>query len=334
MSRLIPVVLSGGSGTRLWPLSTPARPKQLHALVGDRPMLVETVRRLDGLGADSPVIVCGEAHADALRAVLHGDEAQVVAEPIGRNTAPAIAVVALTADPDDVLLVLPADHLVADVDAFAAAMRSAVDLARSGHLVTFGIVATHPATGYGWIEPGDPVDGARAVASFREKPDAATAAEYLAAGWLWNSGMFCFRVGTFLDELGAHRPDVLVATRKALGEGGIDPAAYEAVPSVSVDHAVMEPTDRAVVLPLDAGWSDIGSWASLWEVLDKDADGNAVVGEALLVDTRDSLVYTDGRPVAVFGQSGVAVVAGDDGVVVVPLDESQQVREAAKRFGG
>ena len=324
--RAVPVVLSGGSGTRLWPLSTPERPKQLHALAGDEPMLVETIRRLDGLAVDAPIVVCGGLHADGVREVLAGIDATVVVEPVGRNTAPAIAVAAHRCDPDDVLVVLPSDHVIADVETFLATVGVAVDLAALGHLVTFGIVATRPATGYGWIEPGDPVDRARKVASFREKPDAATAEEYLAAGWLWNSGMFCFTAGAYLEELAAHRPDV-ASTVSA------DLAGYESVPSVSVDYAVMEPTDRAVVVPLDAGWSDVGSWASLWEVLPKDASGNAVVGVAFLEDTTGSLVVAEGRPIAVIGQHDAAIVAGDHGVAVLPLAQSERIKQASESLG-
>jgi mannose-1-phosphate guanylyltransferase/mannose-6-phosphate isomerase len=325
--RVVPVVLSGGSGTRLWPLSTPERPKQLHALVGDQPMLVETIRRLDGLDVGPPIVVCGAAHADGVREVLEGIDATIVVEPVGRNTAPAIAVAARMSDPDDVLVVLPADHVIRDGEAFRSAMGTAVELASSGHLVTFGVVATKPATGYGWIEPGAEVDGATRVASFREKPDAGTAEEYLAAGWLWNSGMFCFTAGAYLEELELHRPDVAAAV-------SVDLAGYAEVPSESIDYAVMEPTDRAVVVPLDAGWSDVGSWASLWEALDKDEAGNAVVGKAFVEGTTGSLVVSEGQPIAVIGQRDVAVVAGAHGVAVIPLAASERVRQASQAFDG
>lgn len=321
---VVPVVLSGGSGTRLWPLSTPERPKQLHALVGEEPMLVETLRRVDHLGR--PTVVCGAAHADAVAAALEGIDADVVVEPAARNTAPAIAVAALGSDPDDVLVVLPADHAIDDVGAFRDAVARAIGLAGDGWLVTFGIVATKPATGYGWIEPGESVGPARRVASFREKPDARTAATYVDAGWMWNSGMFCFTAGRYLEELATHRPDVVAAV-------STDMAEYDRVPSVSVDYAVMEPTDRAVVVPLDAGWSDVGSWASLWEVLPKDGDGNAVIGEAVLTDTTDSLVVSEVGPIAVIGQSGVAVVAGASGTLVVPLSRSEETKGVQERLG-
>lgn len=326
--RVVPVVLSGGSGTRLWPLSTPERPKQLHALVGDEPMLVETIRRLDGLDVGPPIVVCGAAHADGVREVLEGFDATIVVEPVGRNTAPAIAVAAHLVDPDDVLVVLPADHVIADAAAFRSAVGAATAIAGAGgHLVTFGIVATRPATGYGWIEPGDAVDGARHVASFREKPTAAIAEEYLANGWLWNSGMFCFTAGRFLEELARHRPDVASAV-------SVDLSGYEDVPSVSVDYAVMEPTDRAVVVPLDAGWSDVGSWSSLWEALPKDEHGNAVVGHAVLEDTTGSLVVSEGPPVAVIGQHDAAVIAGPHGVAVIPLAGSDRIKQVSQALNG
>lgn len=327
---LVPVILSGGSGTRLWPLSTPQHPKQLHAIVGDEPMLVATMRRLTGLGAESPVVICGAEHADGVRGVLSEDEAQVVAEPMPKGTAPAVALVALTAGPDDVLIVLPADHRIADEEAFAVSLRLAVSLAEAGHLVAFGVVATHPATGYGWIEPGEPVDGGRRVASFREKPSEADAAEHLAAGWLWNSGMFCFRAGAFADELRRHRPDVLEAVEAALGTSGIETRAWERVPAASIDRGVMEPTERAVVVPLDAGWSDVGSWRSVWEVSEKDEHGNAVIGDVHLEGVTNSLVRADSAPVAVIGVDGVVVVQGEDGVLVAPLDRAEDVKDVVR----
>lgn len=294
-------------------------------------MLLETLDRLDGLETGTPIVVCAAVHAEGVREVLAGTPAEVIVEPEGRNTAPAIALAALHTEPDDVLVVLPADHLIEDLAALRRAVEEAVDHADAGYLVTFGIVASHPATGYGWIEPGEGIGGtASGVESFREKPDPGAAQDYLERGWLWNSGMFAFTAGRYLDELAAARPDIDVATRAAAADGL---ASYGEVPKESVDYAVMEPTSRAVVVPLDAGWTDIGSWRSLWRRASKDEHGNAVRGDAVVIDSEDSLVVAASRPVAVVGVDGVAVIESADGVVVVPLERAEEVKRVVEALG-
>ncbi len=324
-----PVVLSGGRGTRLWPLSTSHSPKQLHRLVGAEPMLLETLKRLEGLETARPVVVCGADHADELRSLLAGRDVDVIVEPIGRSTAPALAVAALLADPDEVLLVLSADHLIGDQSALHAAVAEGVELAMAGQVVAFGIKPDRPATGFGWIRPGASLGTgtARRIDAFTEKPDPATAARHLADGLFWNGGMFCVRADGYLAELGRSRPDVLAAVRAALGvDGTIDPTRYARVPAVSIDVAVMERTTRGAMVPLDAGWSDIGSWDALWEALPKDADGNVVDGEVVVRDTTGSLVRATDRVVTVIGMTDVVVVETPEGVLVVPRREAEKVR--------
>lgn len=324
-----PVVLSGGRGTRLWPLSTAHRPKQLHRLVGSEPMLIETLNRLEDLETAPPVVVCGAAHADELRRTLASREVEVIVEPVGRSTAPALAAAALLAEPSDVLLVLSADHLIADVAAMHEAVDHAVELALAGQVVAFGVKPDRPATSFGWIRPGAPlgVGSASRIDAFTEKPDAATAARHLADGLLWNGGMFCVRADTYLVELGRARPDVLAAVRAAVGSDGlIDPEQYARVPAVSIDVAVMERTVRGAVVPLDAGWSDIGSWDALWEALPKDADGNVVDGPVVVRDTTGSLVRATARQVTVIGMADVVVVETPEGVLVVPRHSAEKVQ--------
>ncbi len=327
---LQPVVLSGGAGTRLWPLSTPERPKQFLPLVEERPMIVATIERLDGLDAATPIIVCAQIHGDIVR--TEAPSARLILEPDGRSTAPAIAVAALSVDPDDVLLVLPSDHLIEDGDAFRAAVRRAVTAAEDGNLVTFGITPTGPATGYGYVRPGEPIDGVRIVDSFAEKPDLETARRYVEEGYLWNSGMFAFTAATFLEELAAHRPRMLATVRAALVDGDLDPEAWAAVPSESVDYAVMEPTDRAVVIALDAGWDDVGSWDSLADLTPTDVAGSTFVGDVVAIDVEESYVRTTGPTVAISGVSDLIVVATEKAVLVVPRGESQRVRELLEQL--
>ncbi len=327
---LQPVILSGGAGTRLWPLSTPERPKQFLPLVEERPMLVATVERLDGLDAETPIIVCGTSHANLVHAEV--PSARLILEPEGRNTAPAIAVAALSVDRDTVLLVLPSDHLIGDGTAFAGAVRTAVAAASGGLLVTFGVVPTGPATGYGYIRPGEPIDGYRLVDGFVEKPDLSAARRFVDDGYLWNSGMFAFAAGTYLDELESHRPQMLAAVREAVVDGALDARAWAAVPSESVDHAVMEHTDKAVVIALDAEWDDVGSWDSLADLTPTDASGSTFVGDVVAIDVEESYVRTTGPTVAVAGVSDLIVVATEEAVLIVPRGESQRVKELLEQL--
>ncbi len=344
MTQLQPVLLSGGSGTRLWPLSREAYPKQFLALAGEHTMLQDTWLRVAPLASLAPVVVANEEHrflaGEQLRQV-GVDGAAIVLEPVGRNTAPAIAAAALqaTADGSDpLLLVLPSDHVVRDAAAFQAAVREAMPSAEAGALVTFGIVPEAPETGFGYIQAGAG-EGVRQVLRFVEKPDAATAQQYLdAGGYYWNSGMFLFRASRYLEELGRFRPDMLDAVRKAFDGAArdgdfvrLDRDAFAASPSDSIDYAVMEKTDRAMVLPVDIGWNDVGSWSALWAVSEQDADGNAHNGDVVTIDSRGSYVWSR-RMVALVGVDDLVVVETDDAVLVASKDRVQQVKDVVAKL--
>jgi mannose-1-phosphate guanylyltransferase len=337
---LIPVLLAGGSGSRLWPLSRQLNPKQFLPLTSDRTMLQETALRLSGMAVD-PILICNEEHrflaAEQLRGI--GARAQsIVLEPVGRNTAPAIAVAALKAlqvHEDPLLIVLAADHLIQDVAAFREAVERALPLAQAGRLVTFGIVPDRAETGYGYIQQGAAIDDVGfEVARFVEKPDRSSAEGYIASGdHLWNSGMFLFRASDYLKELERHAPEIAVACRRAL-DGAVadldflrlDRAAFEACPAVSIDYAVMEKTTRAAVVPLDAGWSDIGSWSALFDVRAKDSDGNAFRGDVIATASSRSFVEADHRLVALVGTTDLVVIETKDAVLVAHKDKVQDVR--------
>jgi len=350
MTTLHPVILSGGSGTRLWPLSRAALPKQLLPLASENSLLQDTVSRLTGMPEiAAPLMICNVEHrfmiAEQMRQIGSMPRA-IVLEPVGRNTAPAIAVAALMLskeDPDALMLVLPADHLIGDVDAFHAAIRTAAEAAKKGHLTTFGIVATTPETGYGYIRRGAPLAepvGAYQVSAFVEKPDQATAAQYVESGdYFWNSGMFLFRAADYLNELQTLRPDILEASRAALDAATLDldfvrldPAAFEACPSESVDYAVMEQTHCAAVVPADMAWNDIGTWSALWNVAEKDAYGNATRGDVMLEDARNNFVRAETRMVAMLGVSDLVVVETADVVLVAQKDQVQEVKKLVERL--
>lgn len=345
---LLPVIMAGGSGSRLWPLSRQLNPKQFLALTdGQLSMLQSTIRRLDGLDVGLPRLICNEQHrflaAEQLRQ-LGMEQARILLEPVGRNTAPAIALAALQAlhDAEDpILLVLAADHLIQDVDAFHSSIRAAMPFAIDGKLVTFGIVPTHPETGYGYIEKGTGLgEGGFAVSRFVEKPSLDLAEQYLASGdYFWNSGMFMFRASRYLNELERHQPAVLSACRQALAAGTqdmhfirVDAAAFAACPEDSVDYAVMEKTDDAVMVPLDAGWSDIGSWAALWDTSQKDAEGNVFKGDVLGHTTRNSFVHADSRLVATVGVEDLVIVETKDAVLVAHKSQVQDVKKIVERI--
>ncbi|QDA57959.1 mannose-1-phosphate guanylyltransferase/mannose-6-phosphate isomerase [Thermomonas aquatica] len=344
MPKLQPVLLSGGSGTRLWPLSREAYPKQFLALAGDDTMLQATWRRVADLADAAPIVVAGEEHrflvAEQLRQVGAPTPA-ILLEPMGRNTAPAIAAAAMQAlrgGDDPLLLVLPSDHVVGDADAFRAAVRKAMPAAERGALVTFGIVPDAPETGFGYIQ-AEQGDGVQRVLRFVEKPDAATAQSYLdAGGYYWNSGMFLLRASRYLDELQRFRPDIVAAVRAAFDAAArdgdfirFDNAAFAACPSDSIDYAVMEKTDAAMVLPVDIGWNDVGSWSSLWDVSEQDADGNAHHGDVIAIDSRNSYAYAR-RMVALVGVDDLVVVETDDAVLVARKDKVQQVKDVVARL--
>jgi mannose-1-phosphate guanylyltransferase / mannose-6-phosphate isomerase len=349
---LTPVILSGGAGTRLWPLSRELYPKQLLPLTGVRTMLQQTVLRLEGLAASPPVIVCNEAHrflvAEQLRQLRIVPRATIL-EPFGRNTAPAIALAAhaalkgLAADPntvDPVLLVLPADHVIRDVSAFHRAVRLALTAAEAGQLATFGVVASAPETGYGYIQRGVASGPAFRIARFVEKPDPERAREFVKSGdYYWNSGMFVFRARRYLQELARLQPEMaricetaFRAAKADLDFTRIDAASFEACPADSIDYAVMEKTADAVVVPLDAGWSDVGSWSSLHEASDADAHGNVVHGDVLSEDTHGSYLYAESRLVAAVGLTEHVVVETKDAVLVAPKERVQDVKKLVQQL--
>ncbi|MEA1943234.1 MAG: mannose-1-phosphate guanylyltransferase/mannose-6-phosphate isomerase [Pseudomonadota bacterium] len=345
MTRIVPVIMSGGSGTRLWPLSRTAHPKQLHALVSDRTMLQETVSRVAGAAGDyrfePPVIVLNERQHDLARLQLDalGDgAARLVVEPAGRNTAPVAAVAADLVrrehGADTLILLLPADHHIRDEAGFRDAVATGARLAGQGHVITFGIQPERPETGYGYIRRGDALEGGYTVRAFTEKPDLERAKGFLAdGGYYWNAGIFLFGAGHLVSEMERHCPDVLDASRaaveRATGDAGtlrLDAGAFAACPSISFDYAVMERTDNAAVVPADIGWSDVGAWSALWEIADRDAHGNAVRGDVDLVDTRNTYVLSTGRKVGVIGVDDLVVVETQDAVLVTRRDASQEVK--------
>jgi mannose-1-phosphate guanylyltransferase/mannose-1-phosphate guanylyltransferase/mannose-6-phosphate isomerase len=348
--RVVPVILSGGTGTRLWPLSREGYPKQFWPLVSGRTMLQETAARATGPGFAPPVVVCNEAHrflvAEQLRAA-QVEDAAILLEPAGRNSAPAIAAAALLAaveDPGAVLWILAADHAIADLAELHAALGRAVPAARAGRIVTFGMTPTAPETGYGYIERGADLPeapGVFAVARFVEKPDARTAADFVAGGrHLWNSGMFVATAATLLEELRAHAPAVVTAVEAALAGAATDldfrrlgREAFLAAPSISIDYAVMERTTRAAVVPASIGWSDLGSWAALWEAApQRDAEGNVAVGPVEVVGSRGCYVRSEGILTGVVGLEDVVVVTTDDAVLVAPRSHAQDVRLLVDRL--
>ncbi len=344
---LTAVILSGGAGTRLWPLSRELHPKQLLALVGgERTMLQETAARVEGLpGLTSPVVVCNEAHrflvAEQLRQ-LGGAAPEIILEPVGRNTAPAIALAAHAAmkHGDPLLLVLPADHVIRDRQAFQDAVRLALPAAESGKLVTFGVVPHQPETGYGYIRRGKGAGPTYPIDQFVEKPDVAKAKKFLESGdYYWNSGMFLFRASRYLEELERHAPDIAAACRDASASGRrdlefirVDPEGFGGCRSDSIDYAVMEKTSAAVVVPLDAGWSDVGSWSSLHATLEQDARGNVQRGDVISEDTDGCLLYSQSRLIAAVGLKDHVVVETKDAVLVAPRDRVQDVKLLAARL--
>jgi len=349
-----PVIMAGGTGSRLWPLSRQLNPKQFLRLTDDhQSMLQLTVARLDGLESADPLLICNEEHrflaAEQMRQSGYED-ARIILEPCGRNTAPAIALAALQlakatgeeAD-DPLMLVLAADHLIQDVPAFQNGIARAVPLAQEGKLVTFGIVPGHAETGYGYIQRGPELaEGSFQVSRFVEKPDQKTAEEYLSSGdYLWNSGMFIFGARQYLAELEKHRPDILAICQAAFDGASedlhftrINESIFAECPEDSVDYAVMEKTDNAAVVSLDAGWSDIGSWSALWDVSDKDQNDNTFTGDVIAQDTERTLVRADSRLVATVGVKDLVIIETKDALLVAHKDKVQDVKKVVERIKG
>ncbi len=346
MSKIIPAILCGGVGSRLWPASRALFPKQLLPLVSEQSMLLETVDRVgDSTRFAAPILLCNTDHRFLVAAQLqeaglaHGG---LILEPEGRNTAPAVALAALHANPDDLLLVLSADHLIRDGAAFREAVERASTAAAEGHLVTFGIEPDHPSTGYGYIRSGtgEVAPGVNPVAKFVEKPDLATAEGFLAeGGYRWNAGIFLFRADRYLEELERHAPEILSACRAAMDGAAADldfirpdAEAFLACPSDSIDYAVMEKCDRAAVAPCDLGWSDIGSWSQLWDVGEKDASGNVTVGDTLLEDASGCYVRSEHKLVAAVGVEDLVIVSTPDAMLVTRKDRAQDVKKIVERL--
>jgi mannose-1-phosphate guanylyltransferase/mannose-6-phosphate isomerase len=349
MGKIVPVILSGGSGTRLWPLSREALPKQFLPLLSDRSLLHDTLGRVGGGGFAPPIVVCNREHRflvaeELCHAGIAG--ARIVLEPEGRNSAPAIAAAALLAaedNPNAVLCMMPADATIADVPALHRALAAAARAAKRGRIVTIGIQPTRPETGYGYIELGRPIDDCGrvfSIARFIEKPDAGHAADLVASGnCLWNAGMFAFTAATLEAELQAHAPEVLCAVAAALAaarrEGEIvwlDEAAFAGAPAISLDYAVAERTGCGAVVPADLGWSDIGSWDALWQISAKDGDGNTAAGDVMIADSRNCYVRSDGALTTVVGLEDAIVVTTPDAVLVMHRDQAQAVKDIVARL--
>lgn len=337
---ITPVIMSGGSGTRLWPLSRQARPKQFLALTSQYSLLQETIKRLAGVEKQTSIIICNEEHrflvAEQLREI--DQQATILLEPIGKNTAPAVALAAFKVakeNPEGILLVLAADHVIHNIKAFEKAIGSAILLAKQNYLVTLGVLPTAPETGYGYIEQGKSLaDDSYQVKQFIEKPNIEKAKHYLkSGGYYWNSGMFVFSAQTYLAELEKYQPTIYQCCQKAMQSTTIDidftridKEIFSECPSDSIDYAVMEKTDKAAMVALDAGWSDIGSWSALWDTINKDSNGNSVQGDVLLEQTTNSLIYASNRLVTTLGIDNMIVVETKDAVLVATKDKIQQVK--------
>ncbi|MDQ0125866.1 mannose-1-phosphate guanylyltransferase [Pseudomonas lini] len=346
--QITPIIIAGGNGSRLWPLSRQLNPKQFLQLADpDFSMLQATVKRLEGLETAEPRLICNEQHrflaAEQMR-LLGMENANILLEPVGRNTAPAIALAALQAcqeSEDSILLILAADHIIQDIGAFQASIQIALPLAEAGKLVAFGIVPTHPETGYGYIEKGDNVgSGGYTVTRYVEKPDGLTAQGYLSSGnYFWNSGMFMFRASRYLEELERFRPDIFAACSKALAGASqdmhftrVDHTAFVACPTDSIDYAVMEKTEDAVMVPLDAGWSDIGSWSALWDVSQKDGQGNVFKGDVIDNNSHNNYIHADSRLVAAVGVEDLIIIETKDAILVAHKKHVQDVKKIVEQL--
>lgn len=333
-----PVILAGGAGTRLWPLSTIARPKHLLPLLGEQSLFEQTLDRF-GEQFAPPIIVANQAQEADLRS-LAGQAAAIILEPCKRDSAAAIALAAASADEDELLLVCPSDHHIGDIAAFHTAIGVAREAAEAGRIVTFGIEPDHPSTGFGYIAAGEGNEDLRPVARFVEKPPLEKAQQMVeAGGHYWNAGIFLAAAKTWRAELECHAAAILAAAQEALDKSErdgaiirVDEASFARAPSKSIDYAVMEHSDRVSVVPVSMGWSDIGSWQALVDASDKDEAGNAVPSDVLALDCKDTLVRTNGPKVAAIGVEGLVIVATPEAVLVMRPEEAQRVREAASWF--
>ena len=344
--QVFPVIMSGGSGTRLWPLSRRARPKQFLSLISEHSLLQETLSRLDGLATEQSIIICNEEHrflvAEQLRQL--NQQSHILLEPVGRNTAPAIALAAFKVyqqNPDGILLVLAADHAIKDIKAFHHSIQKAVRLAEKEYLVTFGVLPTSPEIGYGYIKRGESLgDDGFKLAHFAEKPSFVTAKQYLDEGsYYWNSGMFVFAASTYLQALQEFQPAIYETCKKAMAHTQadidfirIDAQAFEECPADSIDYAVMEKTDKAAVVALDSDWSDIGSWSALWNIASKDKAGNVGKGDVLFTQTKNTLVYADNRLVTTLGVEDLVIVETKDVVLVASKEKAQEVKTIVEKL--
>ncbi|MEZ8951235.1 mannose-1-phosphate guanylyltransferase/mannose-6-phosphate isomerase [Vibrio sp. 10N.247.311.18] len=345
---ILPVIMAGGKGSRLWPLSRELYPKQFLTVKGEQSMLQQTVARLSDLEHIAPLLICNEDHrfiaAEQMR-IGGYEHSGIILEPVGRNTAPAIALAALQAvnnavnGDEPVLLVLAADHIIENTQAFTASVEKALPLAENGHLMTFGIVPSTPEIGYGYIKSGCQGGDAFSVSKFVEKPDLATAKEYLANGnYYWNSGMFLFKASRYLEELAKFAPDMLDVCKRAMAKSSldlefvrVDKAIFESCPDNSIDYAVMEPLcekggDSVMVVPMDAGWNDVGSFSALWEVSAKDENQNVIKGDVLTVDSNNNYIYSENKLVATVGVDNLMVIETKDAILVASKDKVQDVK--------
>lgn len=343
---MLPVIMAGGSGSRLWPLSRSHYPKQFLPLINEHTMLQETACRLNSSEFQAPLIICGEDHRFTVAEQMRAsglEHSGIILEPAGRNTAPAIALAALQAlanDPDALLLVLAADHAIQDPDSFIDAVHRAEPLAREGKLVTFGIIPDHAHTGYGYIRSGAPLSAGFEVAEFVEKPDQVTAQSYLDSGsYSWNSGIFLLPAQRYLDELEQYAPEILKHCRAAMGQSQVDSdfirpnaEAFLLCPEDSIDYAVMEKTTDAAVIPMECGWSDVGSWTALWDISPKDDQGNTLKGDAIAIDTHNCFVQSDSKLVASVGVENLIIVESDDAIMVAHQDQVQKVKKVVEQL--
>jgi mannose-1-phosphate guanylyltransferase len=339
---IIPVILCGGSGTRLWPISRKLFPKQFISLVNDNTLFQDTILRLPK-EVENPIIICNEDYrflaTEQLRQI-NKDSNNIILEPIGKNTAPAIALAALATGNDSLLLVLPADHVIKDKEYFNKLVLEAIPLAESGKLVTFGVIPTEAHTGYGYIKGGRKINTGLVVDQFMEKPSTKNARQYFESGeYYWNSGIFLFNASRYLEELNKFRPDIYMACKESmLGKKSdynflrLDKESFEKCPSESVDYAVMENTEDAVVIPMDAGWSDVGSWSSLWDITDKDVNGNVIYGDVITHNSTNSFIRSDDKMVAAIGLDNIVVAATKDVVMIANKDSDQDVNIIAKQL--